>query len=114
MGLVCNSEGDSTAARMYHMQSLGMKRQLHGGDDAEEPAIASSLHELGSVCYNDGDIKSARMYHEASLKMKQSLYGQDTQLPDIAVSFHALVHECTCESVLSVCFSVSVRERVNQ
>ena len=78
--MACN-QGDYTAARVMHEESLAIKREL-----GNKFGIATSLSNLGSVAADQGDYGGARVLYEESLTIVRELGNKS----GIATSLHGL------------------------
>jgi tetratricopeptide (TPR) repeat protein len=67
-GILAWSQGDLTAARALHEESLTLQRVL-----GNQRGIAHSLNNLGIVATKQGDYAAARALHEESLDLRRTL-----------------------------------------
>jgi predicted ATPase/transcriptional regulator with XRE-family HTH domain len=67
-GILADLQGDYDAARLFHEESLALKR-----DQGDKRGIAISLNNLASVAQQQGDYTTARSLYEESLALKKEL-----------------------------------------
>jgi predicted ATPase/DNA-binding SARP family transcriptional activator len=65
-GLMANNQGDYTAARSCHEESLRIRQAL-----GDRPGIATALNNLGNLALNQGDFTAAGALYEASLSLRR-------------------------------------------
>jgi non-specific serine/threonine protein kinase len=68
LGWLTYVQGDYSAARAWHQDSLARRRQLN-----DREGVASSLDDLGWVVTAEGDYEAALAFHEESLTVRRSL-----------------------------------------
>ncbi|OGG46571.1 MAG: hypothetical protein A3F84_18045 [Candidatus Handelsmanbacteria bacterium RIFCSPLOWO2_12_FULL_64_10] len=67
-GVLASRQGDYAAARAFHEESLGIRREL-----GDKQGIAASLNNLGNVSYYQGDYAAAHLLHKESLAIRREL-----------------------------------------
>jgi predicted ATPase len=67
-GILAEEQGDYTASRFHHEESLAIKREL-----GDRSGTAGSLNNLGNVARIEGDFISARSLYEEALAINREL-----------------------------------------
>ena len=73
IGAVLGQMGDYPGALEKHTAALAMNRQIHGGEDAVHPSIATALGNIGYVLAEMGDLPGALQKRKASLAMERQV-----------------------------------------
>ncbi|MEM6454003.1 MAG: serine/threonine-protein kinase, partial [Acidobacteriota bacterium] len=99
LGQVHHSLGRLDQAEPLLRDTLTLRRQLYapdGGGDDRDPAIARSLHRLGTLLDDQGRGDEAEQLLRQSLALHQQLHGADARHVDIADGLNdlgALLHD---------------------